>query len=106
MAAVRRVLEARGLAASCVGIVATAEVKRDEPGLLRAAKELSADTIFYPEGELDAVAVPTPSQTVKRRVGTKSVCEAAAMLAAGTDRLLVKKTIAGPVTVAVAAPAD
>ncbi|NDY56615.1 cobalamin biosynthesis protein CbiG [Desulfovibrio sulfodismutans] len=102
VAAVRRVLEARGLSASCVGIVATAGIKRDEPGLLRAAQEFSAETMFYPEGELDAVAVPTPSQTVKRRVGTKSVCEAAAMLAAGTDRLVVKKTVIGPVTVAVA----
>lgn len=102
--AVRRVLAARGLSASCVGYVATAEVKRREPGLLRAAQAFSAETIFYPEGELDAVAVPTPSQTVKRRVGTKSVCEAAAILAAGADRLLVKKTVIGPVTVAVADP--
>ncbi|MDQ7832724.1 MAG: cobalamin biosynthesis protein [Desulfovibrionaceae bacterium] len=105
LAALGRVLEARGLAASCVGIVATAGIKRDEAGIAQAAKALGAETAFYPEGALDAVAVPTPSQTVKRRVGTKSVCEAAAMLAAGTDRLLVKKTVIGPVTVAVAAPA-
>jgi len=104
LAALRRVLAARGLSPASVRVVATAGIKRHEPGLAQAAKALAADMIWYPEGELDAVDVPTPSQTVKRRVGTKSVCEAAAMLAAGTGRLVVKKTVIGPVTVAVADP--
>jgi len=100
--AIRGVLAKRGLAAASVGVLATAEVKRHEPGIGFAARTLGVDVRFYPEGELGAVAVPTPSKTVKRRVGTKSVCEAAAMLAAGTDRLVVKKTVVGAVTVAVA----
>jgi cobalt-precorrin 5A hydrolase len=102
LAAVRRVLAARGLAAACVGVLASAEIKRHEPGIGYAARELGADTTFFPESALDAVDVPTPSGLVKQRVGTKSVCEAAAMLAAGTNRLVVKKTVQDGVTVAVA----
>jgi cobalt-precorrin 5A hydrolase len=102
LAAVRSVLKGRRLAEGCVGVVATAEVKRGEPGIWFAARALGVDVRLYPEGDLDAVVVPTPSGTVKKRVGTKSVCEAAAMLAAGTDRLVVEKTVTGPVTVAVA----
>ncbi len=101
-AAIRGVLAEKRLSAACVGIVASAEIKGDEPGIAWAARELGAGTRFFSARELDAVDVPSPSGTVKERVGTKSVCEAAAMLAAGTNRLAVKKRVVGPVTVAVA----
>ena len=37
------------------------------------------------------MAVPSPSATVKRIMGTPSVCEAAALLAGGSRTLLVPK---------------
>ena len=46
---------------------------------------------FYTAGQLAAVSVPTPSQTVADHVGTPSVCEAAALLASGQGHLLVTK---------------
>ncbi len=102
VAAIRGVLAEKRLSAACVGIVASAEIKADEPGIAWAARELGVGTRFFSTRELDAVDVPSPSGTVKERVGTKSVCEAAAMLAAGTNRLVAGKRVVGPVTVAVA----
>lgn len=52
---------------------------------------------------LGAVAVPNPSEAVRDAVGTPSVAEAAALLAAGPDaRLTVTKTKGSNVTAAVA----
>ncbi|QLA17895.1 cobalamin biosynthesis protein CbiG [Desulfolutivibrio sulfoxidireducens] len=101
-AAVRGVLAERGFAAACVGVLASVEVKRDEAGIAWAARECGVGVRYFSARALDAVDVPSPSRTVKLRVGTASVCEAAAMLAAGTNRLVVNKRVVGPVTVAVA----
>jgi cobalt-precorrin 5A hydrolase len=85
---------------------ATVDRRRDEPGLLAVVGEHGAPLHCYPAAELDAVDVPQPSEAVRGHVGTRSVAEAAALLAArdlGGGSLIVPKLRGKHVTVAVAA---
>ncbi len=76
-----------------VGAIASIELKRDEAGLLEFAATLNQPVRFYPAAELAQVAVPNPSETVRKHTGTPSVSEAAALLAANAESnaLLVEK---------------
>jgi cobalt-precorrin 5A hydrolase len=76
-----------------VRAVASIDLKADEPALLQLAQEENWLIHFYPAAELAVVAVPNPSETVRKHTGTPSVSEAAALLAAGTDKsqLLIEK---------------
>jgi cobalt-precorrin 5A hydrolase len=92
----RAVAEALALAQAGfddVAEVASITLKADEPGLLALAAQLGWALRFYTPEQLAAVAVPNPSETVRRYTGTPSVSEAAALLAAaaGADALLVEK---------------
>ncbi|HEV7451026.1 MAG TPA: cobalamin biosynthesis protein [Pseudonocardiaceae bacterium] len=85
---------------------ATVDRRRDEPGLRCVIREHGAPLYCYPAAELDAVDVPYPSESVRGHVGTRSVAEAAALLAArelGGGSLVVPKQRGEHVTVAVAA---
>jgi ferredoxin len=87
----------------------TIDRRRDEPGLLAVIGEHGAPLRCYPAAELDAVDVPHPSEEVRGYVGTRSVAEAAALLAArdlGGGSLIVPKLCGEHVTVAVAALAS
>jgi cobalt-precorrin 5A hydrolase len=88
-----RVCRARGLSRDSIGVVASIEAKRDEPGLIEAAARLGAALAFFSSEQLAAVPAPHPSDTVKRHMGVGSVCEAAAMLASGGGKLLAPKTV-------------
>ena len=90
------------LAPASLAILASVEAKRDEPGLLELARRRGLECVFFPATRLAAVEVPTPSALVDRHMGTASVCEAAALLAAGSRRLLVKKRKTADVTLALA----
>ena len=76
-----------------VQAVASIDLKADEPGLLELARWQGWTIHFYPAAELAAVAVPHPSETVRKYTGTPSVSEAAALLAAGVgmDQLIIEK---------------
>ena len=82
----RAVAQALALAQAGLGdVVAVASItlKADEPGLLALAAQHGWAITFYRPEELATVAVPNPSETVRRHTGTPSVSEAAALLAAG-----------------------
>jgi cobalt-precorrin 5A hydrolase len=66
-----------------VTAAASITLKMDEAALLALAQEHDWPLVFYPPEQLAAVAVPNPSETVRRYTGTPSVSEAAALLAAG-----------------------
>jgi len=70
---------------------ATIDLKADEPVVKLLQEEEGYPVTFYTAGQLAAVSVPTPSQTVANHVGTPSVCEAAALLSSGQGHLLVTK---------------
>ena len=86
-------LEQAGVNASDVGAVASIDLKASEPGLLQFAAARGWQIKFYPAAALSAVAVPNPSEVVRKYTGTPSVSEAAALLAARADmsQMLVEK---------------
>jgi len=80
----------------------TIEAKKDEQGLLEAARELDVPLIFFGRSELEPIEVPHPSNMVKKYMGVSSVCEATALLKSRRGKLLVPKTKSRNVTLAVA----
>jgi cobalamin biosynthesis protein CbiG len=85
-----------------VGRVGTASIKRDDPGLCAAAAALGPEVVYYELEDLAAVPTAGQSETVKRRIGTGSVSEAAALLLADGGELVSPKSKTGRVTCAVA----
>jgi cobalt-precorrin 5A hydrolase/precorrin-3B C17-methyltransferase len=75
-------LRQHGLAVEAVAGLASATRKDDEPALLALAARRGWPLRFYEAERLAAVPVPTPSAVVARELGTPSVAEAAARLAA------------------------
>jgi cobalt-precorrin 5A hydrolase len=98
----RRVMDDQGLAPACLAGLASVQAKSDEAGLLELAARLGLRSQFFSTGELATVEVPNPSPMVAKHMGVASVCEAAALLAAGSRRLLVSKQKSPNVTVALA----
>ncbi|MBI3772659.1 MAG: cobalamin biosynthesis protein [Gammaproteobacteria bacterium] len=76
-----------------VQAVASIDKKQDEVCLLALAKQHGWRLKFYSAEALAQVPVPNPSATVMHYMGTPTVAEAAALLAANTDmqNLLVEK---------------
>jgi len=96
-------LAAAGLSPEAVEVVASVDLKRDEPGIVDLAGDLGVELRTFPAASLAAVEVPTPSLVVAAAVGTPSVAEAAALLAAGPGaELVVTKQRSTEATVAVA----
>ena len=73
------------LDAACLAEVATIDRRADEPAIHALGRPLR---VFRAE-TLRSISVPTPSSTVQSAVGTPSVAEAAALLAAGPGAELV-----------------
>lgn len=91
-----------GLSMASVGALATVHDKADEAGLVTVADRLGVPLSTFPASRLASVAVPNPSAAPLAAVGTPSVAEAAALVAAGADDLLVPKRKSAMATVAVA----
>jgi cobalt-precorrin 5A hydrolase/precorrin-3B C17-methyltransferase len=92
-------LEDAGLARASVAEIATLDRKTAEPGI----RALGLPLRGFGTDALRAVPVPTPSAVVADAVGTPSVAEAAALLAAGPDaELVVPKRANAVATVAIA----
>ena len=88
------VLEEAGLDSGCVGAVATVDRKLEEPAIVALSRRMGAPLVAFTAAELSGVDVPNPSAAAADAVGTPSVSEAAALLAAGPGgQLLVAKTI-------------
>jgi cobalt-precorrin 5A hydrolase len=99
----REVFTRFGYAPSSLALLATADVKADEEGLIELAEHLNLSIEFYDKRRLNAVdGVPNPSPTVEKHVGVKSVCEAAAILASKGGQLIVPKQVSKNVTLAIA----
>jgi cobalt-precorrin 5A hydrolase/precorrin-3B C17-methyltransferase len=94
------VLREHNLAPEAVAGLASIDRKGDEPALLALSQRRDWPLKLFQADELAAVPVPTPSERVAREMGTASVAEAGALLAAGVPggdtagMLLVPKRIA------------
>jgi cobalt-precorrin 5A hydrolase / precorrin-3B C17-methyltransferase len=109
--AIESVCRQHHLAVEAVAGIATLDLKSDEVGLLAYAQAKNWPLRCFSAETLAAVEVPSPSAVVNNAVGTPSVCEAAAIVAAGGHAeaaLRVKKQVVkqagmrGAVTVAIA----
>jgi len=92
-------LPKHGLAIQAVAGLATVDRKADEPALQALCERHGWRLVCFPAPALADVPVPHPSRVVQQAMGTASVAEAAALLAAaGRDgtgaTLLVAKTVA------------
>lgn len=108
-AALRRALDQENLAVEAIAGLTSLDLKHDEPALLALAQRLQVPLRCFDAATLDAIAVPTPSTTVRAEVGTGSVAEAAAIAASGGDLIVAKQIVrgremghAGAATVAIA----
>jgi cobalamin biosynthesis protein CbiG len=91
-----------GLAGRVVA-VATIDRRAGEPCVVALAGTRGVPVLAHAAEALAAVPVPTPSATVARHVGTASVAEAAALLAAGPGaRIAVTKRRSAHATCAIA----
>lgn len=98
------VLAQENLEPLAVAGIASIDIKKEEKGIVEAAKELGVPFYTFPAAVLEAVpGVFTSSEFVRGVTGTDNVCERSALAAAGEGgRLLVKKQVAAGVTAAVA----
>lgn len=97
------VLAANRLVSSSLKCLASIDVKADEGGLIALADHLGLPLFFFTRRELNRVkTIKNPSAVVEKHVGVKSVCEAAAILAARNGALIVPKQTTRNATVAVA----
>ncbi len=71
-----------GLVRAQVAVLASIEAKRDELAFIELAEQGGWPLQFFTAAELAVVPVPNPSATVLHYMGTPSVSEAAAILAA------------------------
>ena len=113
--AIGEVCRSNNLAEKAIAGIATIDLKADEAGLVEFCQERNLPLRTFSAEVLRMVNVPTPSTVVDKEVGTPSVAEAAAIVAANGDvgeqclaPLLVNKQIfksenqPGAVTVAIA----
>ena len=98
---IQQCLNDKGINMKAIKSIATIDVKKGEKvvgELMRCGYEVR----FYSAGELSDIIVPNPSDTVEKHVGTSSVSEAAAMLSADNNQLLLEKHKGRQWTLAVA----
>ena len=100
-AAVDEVLVNNGIDKRAIKEVVTIELKKDEEGLIKFCESNSWELVFYSGEQLkQAEGDFTSSEFVLKVTGVDNVCERAAMMRG--EKLIVEKTSAGGVTVAIA----
>ncbi len=101
-------LRENGLSAECLAEIATAEIKRGEPGLEQLAERHGVPLSFLQANELNAVfetnpgAITSKSERAHGLVGVWGVAEPAALLTAGASQLLVNREKTTRATIAIA----
>ncbi|MGN6694973.1 MAG: cobalamin biosynthesis protein [Aquihabitans sp.] len=82
--------------------LATTVRRRGHPAIAAITAETALPVSLFEPSDLARVTVPNPSAAVGARAGTTSVAEAAALMAANAEVLLLPKQIGPGVTVALA----
>ena len=95
--AIEESFEKSDLNKEAIAGIATIDLKSDELGLMSLIDTENWPVNFYSVEELTNVSVPNPSERVNKEIGTYSVAEASAILAAGQkSELLCEKKIYRP----------
>lgn len=101
--AVRQILKKNRVNLEKVRIAATIDIKKNEPGLLKACADLGLPLVFIPKESIKHFSAGiSESRVVKRHLGLDGVCEPCALLAGRRAKLIAKKEIQNGVTVAIA----
>ncbi len=100
--ALHEACDAHGLALQSVRNLASIDLKADEKGLLAFAHEKGYRIDFFTKDELNSVENVSSSQAVMKATGAKGVAEPAALLSAGSNKLIVRKMKWKDVTIALA----
>jgi cobalt-precorrin 5A hydrolase/precorrin-3B C17-methyltransferase len=95
-AAISTALQSRQLAMGAIAGLATIMLKADEEGLLALCQARHWPLQYFTAEELATVSVPHPSEVVEAAVGTPSVAEAAALLAAQRHSVALDRTAIAP----------
>lgn len=102
IAAIIEGLERAGRRIEDLGLLASAEPKADEPGLLEAAQRLGLPLRIVSSEEIRSTARQFGrSGFVQTKVGLPAVAEPAALLAGRRTELILPKTIIQGITIAV-----
>ncbi|MGB3638867.1 MAG: cobalamin biosynthesis protein, partial [Rivularia sp. (in: cyanobacteria)] len=91
--AIDKVFQENEFALAAIAGIATIDIKADEVGLLELCHERNLPLKTFPSEILCTVTVPNPSQVVEKEVGTPSVAEASAIVAANQTSLKIPKQI-------------
>ncbi len=83
--AIAQVCRSNHFAEGAIAGIATIDIKADEVGLVELCRDRHWPLRTFPADILRTVNVPNPSTVVEKEVGTPSVAEAAALLAANGD---------------------
>lgn len=101
--AVRAACSMAGVEVSDIRLLASADIKSDEEGLLLAAKELDLPIRFIASDDIRSSGRSFEhSDFVREKVNLPAVAEPAALLAGRRTRLILPKTIFNGITVAIA----
>lgn len=103
--AIRSALQHLHLPLERLDALATADVKKNEKGIIDAASKSGLPLEIVQLNEIADFKHSdcTPSQLVQRKFGVQGVCEPVSLLRAGVNsRLILKKTVYDGVTVAIA----
>jgi cobalt-precorrin 5A hydrolase len=102
-AAIHEALLCAGRRLDEVRMLASADLKANEPGLREAARRQGLSLRFIPGDDIRAAPMAfTPSEAAERQVGLPGVAEPAALLAGRRTRLILPRTVLHGVTVAIA----
>jgi cobalt-precorrin 5A hydrolase/precorrin-3B C17-methyltransferase len=100
--AVKKIFDENNLSLASLRSVATIDLKAKEPGIKAFAARYSLGVLAFTPRELNSVRGVARSEAAFRATGAKAVAEPAAILAAASEGLLVRKQKTGNVTVAIA----
>ncbi len=92
--AIGQVCRSHHLAKQAIAGIATIDIKADEVGLVELCRERNWPLRTFPAEVLRSVNVPNPSDVVDKEVGTPSVAEAAALVAANGNSHLGTQSLA------------
>ena len=98
--AIKSALAEVGAKIEDVRVIATAEIKKDEKGLIEAADRIKKPLMFVSKSDINRMETASPSKAEK--IGLKSVAEACALYYSKEKRLILPKKVYGGVTVAIA----
>jgi cobalt-precorrin 5A hydrolase len=103
VAAIREALAEAGIALAEVRLLASADLKADEAGLLAAAETLGVPIRFLPAAEIrTSTREFSHSDFVEEKVNLPAVAEPAALLAGRRTRFICRKKTTNGITIALA----